>query len=166
VFQLIPAPLHRTALRLAHALRRRWWRIARVRLEGCRIIARDAQGRVLLIRHSYGSGNWMLPGGGIGRREEPLAAARRELAEETALTLVEPRCLAVEEEPLYGTVNRVHLFTGEAQGEPRCDGREVIEARFFAPDSLPERLSPTLARQLPGWLERAGVGPTWRPSVR
>ena len=155
MFHLIPAPLHRAGLRLAHAVRRRWWRLAGVKLEGCRIMARDPDRRVLLIRHSYGSGNWMLPGGGIGRGEEPLAAALRELAEETALTLTDPRCLVVQEEPLYGTINRVHLFVGVVHGEARCDGREVIEARFFAPDALPEGLSPNLARHLPSWLALA-----------
>lgn len=152
MLHLIPPGLHRAGLRLAHGVRRRWWRLARVQLEGCQVIARDSEGRVLLIRHSYGSGNWMLPGGGIGRGEAPLAAALRELTEETALVLEHPRSLAVQDEPLYGTINRVHLFGGTVRGDARCDGREVVEARFFAPDALPDRLSPTLARHLPGWL--------------
>lgn len=157
MFHLIPAPLHRAALRLAHAARRRWWRLARVKLNGCRILAFDDAGRILLIRHSYGSGNWMLPGGGIGRREDPLAAALRELVEETGCRLERARVFSVTEEPLYGTVNRVHLVTGRASGVPRGDGREVIELGFFAPDNLPAPLSPTLARGLPDWLSRAGL---------
>ena len=156
MLHLIPAPLHRLALRAAHAVRRRWWRIAQVRLEGCRVLAIDGQGRVLLIRHSYGSGNWLLPGGGIARGEAPLAAAVRELAEETGLTLDEPRCLAVLNEPLYGTVNRVHLFAGRARGPLCCDGREVIEARFFVRGEWPARLSPQLAQRLDDWLDLAG----------
>ena len=156
MLHLIPAPLHRLALRAAHGVRRRWWRIARVRLEGCRVLAFDAAGRVLLIRHSYGSGNWLLPGGGIARGEAPVLAAQRELAEETGLRLTEPRCLAVIDEPLYGTINRVHLYAGTGQGTLRCDGREVIEARFFAPGEWPDNLSPQLARHLDGWLELAG----------
>ncbi len=157
MLHLIPAPLHRSGLRLAHAVRRRWWRLAKVQLEGCRVIARDAAGRVLLIRHSYGSGNWMLPGGGIGRSEALLAAALRELAEETGLELESARCLAVLEEPLYGTINRVHLFEGISRGEPRADGREVIEARFFPVSAMPEELSPALARHMPGWLAQAAA---------
>ncbi len=134
-------------------MRRRWWHLAKVQLEGCRVIARDSAGRVLLIRHSYGSGNWMLPGGGIARRETPLAAALRELAEETGLELAGPRCLMVLEEPLYGTVNRVHMFTGLTSGDPVCDRREVIEARFFSPEAMPDGLSPHLARHLADWLQ-------------
>lgn len=155
MLHLIPAPLHRLALRAAHGVRRRWWRIAKVRLEGCRVLAFDAHGCVLLIRHSYGSGLWLLPGGGIARGEAPMAAAVRELAEETGLTLDEPRCLAVLDEPLYGTVNRVHLFAGHARGALRCDGREVIEARFFARSDWPGDLSPRLARRLDDWFDAA-----------
>lgn len=155
MLHLIPAPLHRAALRLAHGVRRRWWWLAQVKLNGCRILAFDDAGRILLIRHSYGSGNWMLPGGGIGRQEDPLAAALRELVEETGCRLDAARVFAVVEEPLYGTVNRVHLVSGLASGTPQGDGREVIELGFFALDALPWPLSPTLARGLPGWLDMA-----------
>lgn len=152
MFHLIPAPLHRAGLRLAHAVRRRWWRLAGIKLRGCRVLAFDAEGRVMLIRHSYGSGNWMLPGGGIGRGEDPLLAAERELREETGCGLIGGRLFAVSEEPLYGTVNRVHLVCGEVQGEPRGDGREVIDLAFFAPGAWPERLSPALAGRIDGWV--------------
>ena len=158
MLHLIPAPLHRLGLRAAHALRRRWWRLAKVRLSGCRVFAFDASGQLVLIRHSYGSGSWMLPGGGIGRREAPVAAAIRELAEETGCTLVQARCFAVADEPLYGTVNTVHLVSGLAHGRLQCDGREVIEARFFAVDALPAQLSPLLAARLPEWLAAARLG--------
>ena len=158
MLHLIPAPLHRAGLRLAHAVRRRWWRLAKVRLRGCRVFAFDPDGQILLIRHSYGSGSWMLPGGGIGRREAPLAAAIRELAEETGCTLAQARCFAVADEPLYGTVNTVHLVSGLAQGKLQCDGREVIEARFFAIEALPAQLSPLLAARFPEWLAAARQG--------
>jgi 8-oxo-dGTP pyrophosphatase MutT (NUDIX family) len=154
---LIPAPLHRAGLRLAHALRRRWWRLASVKLNGCRIFAFDEAGRVLLIRHSYGSGSWMLPGGGIDRGEEPLAAALRELQEECGCALDQARLFAVSEEPLYGTINRVHLVAGLAQGVPRGDGREVIELGFFSSDQLPQPLSPTLAARFEEWLAQARI---------
>ncbi len=152
MLHLIPAPLHRLALKLAHAVRRRWWRLFQVQLEGCRVLAIDSAGRVLLIRHSYGSGQWLLPGGGIARGEAPLAAAQRELAEETGLSLATARCLAVIDEPLYGTINRVHLVYGTPQGDLRCDGREVISAQFFAAADWPADLAPRLAVQLDRWL--------------
>jgi 8-oxo-dGTP pyrophosphatase MutT (NUDIX family) len=159
MLHLIPAPLHRAGLRLAHAVRRRWWRLARVRLNGCRVLAFDPEGRILLIRHSYGSGNWMLPGGGIGRGEAPLAAGLRELVEETGCRLDNARVLAVVEEPLHGTVNRVHVITGTASGTPQGDGREVIELAFFDPAALPANLSPALAGRMAEWLSAARAEP-------
>lgn len=111
-------------------------------VRGVRVLALDVQGRVLLVRHSYGSGHWMPPSGGLRRRENPLDAAVRELAEETGCRLVEAQ-LAVElEEHLHGARNRVHVVTGTAYGQPRADGREIIDVAFYALDALPVPMSP------------------------
>ncbi|MFZ5743376.1 MAG: NUDIX domain-containing protein [Pseudomonadota bacterium] len=158
MLRLIPRPLHRVLLVQAHRVRLVWWRIRKPLLLGCRVLAFDGEGRILLVRHSYGSGRWMLPGGGIGRGEEPLLAALRELAEETACALEDPRELAVIEEPLAGTVNRVHVITGRARGVPRGDGREIVAAEFFAPDALPPNLAEQLQRNLADWIRTARAG--------
>lgn len=158
MLRLIPRPLHRVLLVQAHRVRLVWWRIRKPLLLGCRVLAFDGEGRILLVRHSYGSGRWMLPGGGIGRGEEPLLAALRELAEETACALEDPRELAVIEEPLAGTVNRVHVITGRARGVPKGDGREIVAAEFFAPDALPPNLAEQLQRNLVDWIRTARAG--------
>jgi len=152
VLYLIPAPLHRAALRIAHGVRRRWWRWRRPRLEGCRVLAIDARGAVLLVRHSYGSGKWMPPGGGIKRGEDVLAAAMRELREETGCTLAGAVLVARHREDLQGAGNVVHVVAGRAQGELRVDGREVIAAHFFDPDALPPDVPGFLRAGLPRWL--------------
>jgi 8-oxo-dGTP pyrophosphatase MutT (NUDIX family) len=166
MLHLIPKRLHRLAYRLAHALRRVWWRVARPRVSGCRVLAFDGEGRVLLVRHSYGSGNWMAPGGGLKRGEDPLPAAARELAEECGCRLEDAWRVALVEEPLNGATNAVHVIAGRAVGEAVPDGREVIDARFFAPEALPQPMSALLRRDLPGWLaavksspERGGGSP-------
>jgi len=146
--RLLPPPLHRSALRLAHRLRVLWWRWRRPLVEGVCIIARDGAGRVLLIRQSYGRGGWTLPGGGIRRGEDPAHAAAREFAEELRCALTALTLLAVREENLHGARNRVHLFAARLEGEPRPDGREVVAARLFDLKELPPGVSELARRRL------------------
>lgn len=155
IIAFIPPPLHRIGLRLAHAVRKRWWRLARPRLEGCRVIAIDADGRVLLIRHSYGSRLWLPPGGGVKRGEDAVATGRRELREETGCDLLDAREVGLQEQSLHGAANRVHIIAGRAMGTPRADEREVIDAVFFAPDALPSDMPAAIRHALPGWITAA-----------
>jgi len=155
VLHLIPAPAHRLSLRLAHALRKRWWRLARPRLAGCRVLALDAEARVLLVRHSYGPDHWTPPGGGLGRGEDPLEAARRELLEETACRLEMATSIAVIEENLHGAGNSVHVIAGLTRDLPRPDGREIVDAQFFAIDGLPQAISARMRMRLPDWITAA-----------
>ncbi len=151
---LIPAPLHRAALKVAHALRKQWWRLRRPRVIGCRVLALDEAGRVLLIRHSYGSGRWMPPGGGVGRNEPVIAASVRELREETTCVLKQAREVATIVEDLFGAGNQVHVIAGRVAGEARADGREVIEARFFPLDRLPQDIAGKFLEEIPVWAAR------------
>lgn len=151
MLHLIPAPLHRLLLRAAYALRHRYRKLARPALRGCSIIATDLDGRLMLVRHTYGSDCWALPGGGVGRREDPQAAARRELREETgcearAVTLVE-----TIEEVISGSPHTAYIFHARVDEHPTPDRREIREARFFPTHSLPEPLSELARRRIDGW---------------
>lgn len=155
MLRLIPSPLHRGGLIIAHRLRLVWWRLRRPTINGCRVLTFDRAGRVLLVRHSYGSRRWMLPGGGFAKGEDARAAARRELREEVGCDLADPALFGVVEEPLSGATNRVHLVCGMVRGQPRADGREIVEAAFFAPEALPQDLAAALAAGLSGWIKAA-----------
>lgn len=148
IARLVPAPLHRLGYRVAFRLRKTWLRLSRARIHGCTMIARDGAGRVLLVRHSYGSGLWSFPGGGMNRHEEPLAAVLREFAEELGCTVSDPLYLGTLSEDYHGGRNQSRVFTGLIAGEPRPDMRELVAARFFALDALPEQISRTVAPQL------------------
>lgn len=148
MFHLIPAPLHRALFRLGHGLRRMFLRHVAGEVYGCCVIGRDGEGRILLVRHSYGPPVWALPGGGMRRDEDPEAAALRELHEELGCTLAEPVHLGLQRNEFLGSVNHVQVFSGLVQGEPRPDMREVVEARFFALDALPGNLSRTVSYRL------------------
>jgi ADP-ribose pyrophosphatase YjhB (NUDIX family) len=151
MLHLIPAPLHRAALRVAYRLRRHWRKARGTTHDGVSVIATDLEGRILLIRHSYGPHGWFLPGGGIHRGETSAEAAERELREETACTVRALTPLGVVEEELSGATHRSHLFTAMTADVPRADGREVIEARFFPTHSLPEPLGSRTRARLALW---------------
>ncbi|MDT0574828.1 NUDIX domain-containing protein [Croceicoccus sp. F390] len=154
----LPAPLHRAALRLAHGLRKYWWRIARPTIEGVCILAFNDRGELLLVRHSYQrKGIWCLPSGGISSNNGVASIpsimhhATRELAEEAGLATCRSRLVTTHETCLHGATNRVHLVEIGTSGDPQPDRREIDEAQFFALTSLPEPLDPTTDRMLALW---------------
>ena len=151
---ILPPALHRQAYRVAFHVRRHWLRLFVGEIRGCSVIARDGAGRVLLVRHSYGSGLWCFPGGGINRGEEPQAAAHREFAEELGCAISQVQAIGVLEEDYHGTRNVAHVFTGLVAGDPRPDRREIVEARFFARDALPQPIAASVTRRL-ALLDRA-----------
>jgi ADP-ribose pyrophosphatase len=112
------------------------------------VLVRDRAGRVLLVRqHREGAGGplWEIPAGVLERGERPLAAAQRELWEETGLTARHWRYLGtVYPTPGYST-ERTYLFlAGDPSGEPGARS-EVDEVRFLSVAEI-QRLA------------RAGVG--------
>ncbi|MFN6936158.1 MAG: NUDIX domain-containing protein [Tsuneonella sp.] len=151
MFYLIPRPLHRAALRVAHNLRHRWRKFAKVRLAGVSVFVTDMDGRLLLVRHSYGPGGWALPGGGMGRNEDPIDAARREVREEVGCTLDQIRILDSIQETISGSPHTAWLAAGVTQDRPQPDRREVIDARFFPLHSLPEPLTVLTRKRIDAW---------------
>ena len=140
ILKLIPAPLHRMLYRVADRARRRVWRIRRPRRRSVFIIAMDERGRVLLVRHSYGPPVWVLPGGGVGRREQPETAAAREFREELQCDLTDLHLLTSEENPTTGSTGRRHVYTARVLGTPTPDMREIVEVGWFEADALPDEV--------------------------
>ena len=145
---LLPKPVGRAALRVAHRLRHHWRRIAKPQLHAITVGLHDEAGRVLFIRHSYGPRGWTLPGGGVTRSEDPADAARREMHEELGVRLGELDLLGTLTETVSGAPQTAHVFGARLDEEPRPDGREVIEARFFSRDEVPGPLSELTLRRL------------------
>ncbi len=153
----LPASLHRALMPLAHAVRHRWRRWRKTPIAGVSVIVTNLSGDVLLLKHSYGPAVWSLPGGGLGKGEDPLAAARREVREELGVELARIEPVGLLEEVLSGSPHTAHIFAAVCDQRPRPDGREVIEARFFPSHSLPEPLGTTTRARIAVWRAR-GVG--------
>ena len=102
----------------------------------------DEEGRVLLARRGAdpGAGLWDLLGGFIEEGEEPLAALRREIEEETALKIEPGEFLGgypdrYGDEGLY-TLN-LYWMAQISGGELELD-EELAEVGWFGPEELPE----------------------------
>ena len=81
--------------RVAYQLIRLYVFIFRPRLRGGVLCLVEWDDKLLLVRHSYGSRGWNLPGGNMSAGESPEQAARRELKEEVGIEAVELRRTAV-----------------------------------------------------------------------
>lgn len=151
MLQMIPAPLHRRLYRLADWARRRWWRIRKPRRRSAFVIAFDEAGRVLLVRHSYGRPVWSVPGGGVGRREDPAGAAAREFREELGCELADLRALETSEREVSCSRDLQFLFVARLAGVPVADQREIVAVELFDPSALPADCGPFAAR----WIAQA-----------
>lgn len=109
-------------------------------------IVLDDRRNVLLLRHRFWREQaWGLPSGYIRRRERLEDALAREVAEETGYVIGDIRLLRVESGfPLWVEAWYRASLTG---GTLRLDRREILDARFFAPDDVPDAL-PAVYRAL------------------
>ena len=139
-----------------------WSRLSRGKTLGVRVLAVDAEGRVLLVRHTYLPG-WWLPGGGVDRGETLEAAAVRELREEAGLIALErPRLLSAHSNERFFPGDHVLIFAVDAHEPTEMSSRhEIAEARFFALDALPEDLNRGSGQRLIEYLGDEAASPDW-----
>lgn len=117
-----------------------------------RVLVRNQQGEVLLIKGWFSRQWWELPGGGIARNESPIEAAARELYEETGVTDIRLRQIASFRHIDTATPYQVELFEAtvptESCGTPLIHRWEILEMGWFPLRNLPQSLNPLVARVL------------------
>ena len=114
--------------------------VARHRV-GVALVTFDDNGRVLLLRHVLHSAcPWGLPGGWLNRNESPADGLERELHEEIGLEVVLGQTLLIDHGRYPPHI--IIIYLGSLRpGVPRLN-HEIHEAKWFAPDELPNPLSP------------------------
>jgi ADP-ribose pyrophosphatase YjhB (NUDIX family) len=133
------------------------WRALGPRTIGVRGLVVDEEGRVLLVRHTYGSDQWHLPGGGVKRRESLVAALHRELREETGVVVTgDVKLLGTYSSLAEGKSDHISVFVVEQFQRHASDSGEIAAAQFFPIDALPEGASRATARRVADW---QGSGP-------
>lgn len=128
----LPAPLWRAAYKAAWALRKGVWYAPWPHLNGA-LSAVWVGDQVLLVRNSYNS-YFTLPGGRLNRGESYVAAAARELDEETGITIAQDRLTLARRENMHRPFGRavVEIFETVLDELPAVvlDPVEIAEYRW------------------------------------
>lgn len=139
-----------------------WFRWQRGLTLGVRCLAIDADGRVLLVRHSYAPG-WLLPGGGVERGETAYDALVREIREEAGL-------VAEERPHLHGLFSNEDHFAGDHvacfvlrrfRRDAWSPSLEIVAAEFHAPSELPPGTTGGTRRRIDEVFSGRAPEPNW-----
>ncbi len=109
----------------------------------------DAEGKVLLVKHTYGRLNWELPGGGGEPNESPVETAVREVREETGLIVVARHatgCYYTPENDMLHFVFACEREEADALPTPNC--AEISACGFWPLEALPRPISDWTLRRI------------------
>jgi 8-oxo-dGTP pyrophosphatase MutT (NUDIX family) len=151
-------------LTVASGVRRVWWRIRRPLVVGAAGLVVGEDGRFLLVRQSYGSRRWTLPGGGLKKGETLVEGALRELREEAGITATKPdevTLLGVYANFKQGKSDHVAVFVVRDWTREPSNDLEIANTGFFPPDALPEPMSGAVRRRIEEHLGRRAISTRW-----
>lgn len=149
----------RICYRVAYRLLQLVGIIARRRGRGVKCLLTH-RGQILLVRHTYGRrGVWYLPGGGVRRSEQPLAAGLREMHEELGLQppMRELGSVELQLDHMSVTITCLHAELTDVEVHPNPS--EIADVAWFALDALPSPLGSEV-RRLSALLEGQSTGGT------
>lgn len=117
------------------------------KLMGAAAVIFNKEGKVLLVKHSYGKNNWDLPGGKAEANESAEGTATREVVEETGLHVKVGRLTGIYYDPTYDMHHFVFIAAADNE-EPIPSSPEILECGYFAVDDLPRPISDFTARRI------------------
>ena len=137
----------------------------RIFVPGVRAILINEAGDILLQRRTD-MPLWGLPSGSVELDESAFDALEREVAEETALRVLEAEPMALYSGPsqrfAYPNGDEIQCFAlafivRRWEGQPGADGVEGSEVRFFPPSELPDDLAPVHRQTLEDYRRYRGT---------
>lgn len=160
--------LHRLLDRLPTKTRRRLtqriFRLTRALTLGVRGMVFDEHEHVLLVRHTYQPG-WMLPGGGVEKRDSAESALAHELMDEAGIEIIDrPHLFGIYDNRAIFPGDHVLLYVlrpGQYVRHPWRPNAEIAEMGFFAPDALPRDTTAGTRRRIAEVLEGTPPSVQW-----
>ncbi|MDR3507135.1 MAG: NUDIX domain-containing protein [Caulobacteraceae bacterium] len=129
---------------------------------GVRGLVTNADGAVLLVKHTYMPG-WYMPGGGVERGETAEEALLRELVEEAGVE-AEGGVRLISIHANHGLFRGDHVLVYRIERWRPCKATSVGEIEavgWFAPDALPEDTTKATRRRIEEALGGAPAHPHW-----
>ncbi|MDX1292254.1 MAG: NUDIX domain-containing protein [Hyphomonas sp.] len=144
-------------------------RLRRPMTLGVRGLIENAEGQILLVRHTYVRG-WHMPGGGVERGEPCVEALRREVAEEGGIQMQgEPVLIGMFSNHASFRNDHVLVYhlphTIWTQGKATAIA-EIAESRWCAPDDLPDGTTQGTRLRLDEFYRGAPQSPYWSGKAR
>jgi 8-oxo-dGTP pyrophosphatase MutT (NUDIX family) len=155
-------PWQRRLTPILQPLYRLYSRFSRGMTLGVRGLVLNGAGEVLLVEHTYLAG-WHMPGGGVERGETGEDAIVRELEEEAGVrTLERPKLLSLH---TNGHLPRGdHVLVYRVDKWEACKATawaEILRIGWFAPDRLPDGVTPATRRRIAEALGGEPPSPHW-----
>jgi 8-oxo-dGTP pyrophosphatase MutT (NUDIX family) len=108
---------------------------------GAAAVIFDRDGKVLLVRHSYGRRGWELPGGGRKPKESLQQAVLREIREELGVEAQTAELRTIYYEPGYDQHHFAFLCRLPDGHEPKPSSAEILECAYWPVDALPRPIN-------------------------
>lgn len=116
-----------------------YWFLFRPHEFGVKCVIEGPDGRVLMIRHTYGRGHWNFPGGRREKDEAPANAAIREVNEELGMRLQEVHRLESYVSTLEYKNDHIDVFVASVENANFVPNtHEVREAQWADPNDPPQ----------------------------
>lgn len=133
-------PLKRLLYKFIQPFRKLYWFVVRPNTLGVKCLI-EHEGKFLCIRNSYYP-YWTFPGGAADKGELPEQTARREALEEVGIDTADWKEIGEYQSRREHKKDVVYCFYTQVRSSDfQIDNDEVIEARWFSKDEIPENQS-------------------------